>query len=150
MRRRRSSRLLLVDRAGRLLLFRFVYKKGALAGQDFWATPGGGVDDGETFEEAALRELWEETGMRLQNIGSSVWQREFVLQLPDGEYVLADERFFLVEAPQETLSRDGWTPLEKEVMTEHKWWSEDDLFRTAATIWPQNIAEILRNARSRN
>ncbi len=30
-----------------------------------WGFPGGGVEEGETFEEAAYRELDEETGVRL-------------------------------------------------------------------------------------
>jgi NUDIX domain len=57
MRHRPSARLLILDGAGKILLFRFVHKKGALAGQDYWATPGGGVEEGETFEQAAIREL---------------------------------------------------------------------------------------------
>jgi 8-oxo-dGTP diphosphatase len=31
---------------------------------DDWSLPKGKLDAGETFEEAALREVWEETGMR--------------------------------------------------------------------------------------
>ena len=65
MRRRRSARLLIIEPAGRVLLVRFVFKKGALAGEDYWATPGGGVEEGETFEQAAIRELREETGIRV-------------------------------------------------------------------------------------
>ena len=146
LRRRPSARLLIVDLAGSVLLFRFTYKDGALAGQDFWATPGGAVDEGETFEQAALRELWEETGIRAVSVGAPVGQREVVLRLHDGEYVTADERYFLVEAGQEALSRDGWTALEKEVMTDHRWWSLDELARTSETVWPENILEMLRAA----
>jgi 8-oxo-dGTP pyrophosphatase MutT (NUDIX family) len=33
-----------------------------------WAVPGGGVDEGESFIEAARREILEETGYRLAEI----------------------------------------------------------------------------------
>lgn len=72
MRRRLSARLLILDEAGRILLFRFVYKRGPLAGQDFWGTPGDGVEGDETLEQAALRELVEETGLRRDSVGSEI------------------------------------------------------------------------------
>jgi 8-oxo-dGTP pyrophosphatase MutT (NUDIX family) len=134
MRRRPSARLLILDGAGKILLFRFVHKKGALAGQDYWATPGGGVEEGETFEQAAIRELEEETGIRAESVGPQVAHREAVLRLPDGEHVIADERFFLIEAKEGSLSRDGWTTQEAEVMADHRWWSQDELAQTSATI----------------
>jgi 8-oxo-dGTP diphosphatase len=31
---------------------------------DDWSLPKGKLDPGETFEQAALREVWEETGLR--------------------------------------------------------------------------------------
>ena len=33
-----------------------------------WVLPGGGIDPGETPEEAVCREAWEETGMRVEII----------------------------------------------------------------------------------
>jgi 8-oxo-dGTP diphosphatase len=143
MRRRRSARLLIIEPAGRVLLFRFVFKKGALAGEDYWATPGGGVEEGETFEQAAIRELREETGIREESVGARVGQREFVLQLSDGEHVVADERFFRVEAKEATLSRDEWTAEEAEVMVAHRWWSRDELSQTSETVWPEHLIEML-------
>jgi 8-oxo-dGTP diphosphatase len=107
MRGRPSARLLILDPSGRILLFRFVFTNGVLAGQDYWATPGGGVEEGETFEQAAIRELREETGIRLEDIGPEVARRELVLLLPDGERVIADERYFLVQSGDATLSREG-------------------------------------------
>lgn len=46
MRERKAARLLVINPAQQVLLFRFVHKDGALAGQDYWATPGGGVEAG--------------------------------------------------------------------------------------------------------
>jgi len=149
MRRRPSARLLILDPVGRVLLFRFVHKTGALAGQDYWATPGGAVEDGETFEQAAIRELEEETGIRRDEVGPQVERREFVLQLPDGERVMADERFFLVAARNEALSRAGWTADEAEVMAEHRWWSVRELACTSQTVWPENLLVMLDAANAR-
>ena len=143
MRRRLSARLLIVNDAGRLLLFRFVHKTGPLAGQDFWATPGGGVEEGETLDQAAVRELAEETGLRRDSVGVEVARREFTLQLPDGEHVTADERFFLVQVPDNSLSRTDWTAFEREVMVEHRWWSREELAQTALTVWPENLVAML-------
>ena len=62
---RPTSRWLILDGQGRVLLFRFVYSDGPIAGATFWATPGGAVDTGESYEDAARRELFEETGTLL-------------------------------------------------------------------------------------
>ncbi len=72
MRQRPSARLLVVDEQNRVLLFRFVFKEGALAGQEFWATPGGELDAGETFEEAAIRELFEETSIQIDAVDKPI------------------------------------------------------------------------------
>ena len=122
-----------------------MFTKGAVAGQDYWVTPGGGVEEGETFEQAAIRELEEETGIRVRDIGPEVAQREFVLQLPDGERVMADERYFLVRSEATSLSREGWTALETEVMVEHRWWSRDELAQTSDIVWPENLVAMIRD-----
>lgn len=143
MRRRPSSRLLVLNRARSLLLFRFVHKTGALKGNDYWATPGGGLEPGETFAEAAVRELKEETGIFVADVGDPVAQREFVLRLPDGEEVMADERFFVVTVEDQAILREHWTAQEVEVIKDHKWWTARELKSTSDIVWPDDLPEIL-------
>ena len=143
MRRRPSSRLLVIDRNNRVLLFRFVFSEGPLAGKDYWATPGGALEPGESFAGAARRELFEETGILNETIGPEVARREFVLQLQDGEHVAADERFFPVRVDAPLLSRDHMTAIESQTVTDHHWWSVEELGSTRETILPEDLLSIL-------
>ncbi|HEY9026202.1 MAG TPA: NUDIX domain-containing protein [Burkholderiaceae bacterium] len=143
MRLRPSARLLLLDADARVLLFRFVLKNPERA---FWATPGGGLEPGETFAQAALRELREETGHVVADVGEPVASRTFAMRLANGEEVLADERLFLLRVPAGPVTREGWTALEREVMAEHRWWSADELRSTRETVWPDDLVHLLVEA----
>ena len=98
------------------------------------------------MEQAALRELAEETGLRRERIDLEVARREVALQLPDGEHVMQDERYFVVRVSDNALSTDDWTDLEREVMVEHRWWSLEELSRTEATVWPENLRKMVETA----
>src|SRR5215472_16714927 len=56
---RLAARVILLDPGDRVLLMRY---DDPPPGGRHWATPGGGLDPGEDYPEAALRELAEETG----------------------------------------------------------------------------------------
>ena len=143
MRRRPSSRLLVLDRTDRVLLFHFEFRRGALAGQGYWATPGGALEDGESFADAARRELFEETGIVVDRLGAHVAEREFVLMLPDGESVVAEERFYLVRTAGGSVSKDHWTEWEQEVMTDCRWWPVEDLSSTCSIVFPEDLVEMV-------
>jgi 8-oxo-dGTP pyrophosphatase MutT (NUDIX family) len=143
---RPSSRLLIIDVQSRVLLFKFEHTQGPLAGQRFWATPGGGLDPGETYEQAACREMFEETGLIIGDPGAQIARRIATFQTPDGDTVQADERYFLIRANNLQLSDERWTELEHEVMTEARWWSLTHLRSTEEQIWPENLTDLLVRA----
>ena len=142
MRARPSARLLVLDNDRRLLLFHFVFDHGALMGEQYWATPGGALEQGESYEQAAIRELYEETGI-IADVGRQVAQRDVVFRTPVGDQVTADERYFLVRVADNVVDVSGQGPDERRYMPEYKWWSLADLKSTAETVFPEHIVSLL-------
>ncbi|EJC84312.1 ADP-ribose pyrophosphatase [Rhizobium leguminosarum bv. trifolii WSM2297] len=146
MLQRPSSRLLVLNNQDQVLLFRFEPKSGPLSGRIFWATPGGGVEDNETYEETALRELHEELGITRDHPGQQVAQRTVVLTLYNGNVVEADERYFMIRINEPAISDANWSLLEREVMAAHHWWSQTELRSTTEQVWPADLEDILVGA----
>src|SRR5215218_5329349 len=69
---RPAVRALIVDEGDRILLVQFRDD----AGQTWWATPGGGIDEGEDVESALRRELAEEVGLEDYELGPEIWTRD--------------------------------------------------------------------------
>ncbi|WP_315776880.1 MULTISPECIES: NUDIX hydrolase [unclassified Bradyrhizobium] len=147
MRERPSARLLVLDPHDRLLLFKFVHLAGALTGTQFWATPGGGVHPGESYEAAACREMFEETGICIDDPGPQIAQRLVTFTMVDGEEVSSDERYFLVRVARADLSSMHWTELERAAIAGQHWWREAELAEAADTVYPEDIIDILTRAR---
>lgn len=139
---RPAARILLLDGQGRILLFRFT----ADDRPPFWVTPGGAVDPGESYAQAAARELREETGLTL-DCGPQVAQRTAEFVTIEGVPVVADERYFRVRAGDCTIDTGGHTTLERRVMRSHRWFAEAELADWAETIYPLDLAEMLESLR---
>jgi ADP-ribose pyrophosphatase YjhB (NUDIX family) len=137
---RRNARLVVLDELGRVLLFQG--QRSSHGDELAWWTPGGGVNPDESFENAARRELWEETGLRDVALGPCVWTREAEFEL-FGEPVLSDERYFLVRVPGHEVDHSNMEELERGLHRGHRWWSAEELAATAELVFPQPLAELL-------
>ena len=146
MRERKAARLLVISPSRDVLLFKFLHKDVALAGKNYWATPGGGLEDGETFHAAAIRELREETGIQVNTVVGPVADRRFSMLLPSGETVFAVEQYFVVHVDSQIISSSEWTLHETQVMADHHWWSALELRSTGETVWPEALVEMLVDA----
>ena len=119
LRLRDAARAVILDPAGQILLVRFEFPE-----RSVWACPGGGLEAGESHEEALRRELREEVGLDLEVLGPCVWTRTHVVPIFDGRWDGQVERFFLVEVerfePAPLLTAEQ---LRAEFVTEVRWWT---------------------------
>jgi 8-oxo-dGTP pyrophosphatase MutT (NUDIX family) len=138
---RPASRLLVISPDDRVLLFKWTHELLRSPTKSVWITPGGGVDPGETDEEAAARELREETGLRLP-IGPCVWLRRHVFPW-HVRPIDQRERFYVVRCDSMDVSYDGWTPGELRHMSDGRWWSVDELAASEEWFAPRAIASLL-------
>lgn len=147
MRTRPTVRLIVVDDRRRILLFKF---EDAVALDPsrpdlriYWVTPGGGVDPGETHAQAAIRELWEETGIEIAEIGPWVWARERTFYVPD-ETLLVQEQYCLVQVPSAEVLLTNLLPHERNVYRDHRWWSVAEMEQSAEVFLPPGLPRLLR------
>lgn len=142
MRAHKSARIVVLNQEGAVLLLRYHDPKpidtNRHAPQTYWVPPGGGVDEGESFERAAARELEEETGIELSGIGPQIWFRERQL-MRHGELKRYRERYFLarVKPPRVLRNRTG------EKIEAIRWWTLDELRASSETFFPEGFVELV-------
>lgn len=137
---RLTARVLLLDPDDRILLLR-----GRLPGQRVgpgsWFTVGGGLEAGETYQEAAAREIREETGIVAFKLGPVVWRREGVLNIPHPAHF--QEQYIVAWCGGGEPRRDGWTDLERDLIQDVRWWTLAALAATADLVFPPGLADLL-------
>ena len=142
--RRQVARVVLLDATGSVLL---------LAARDpadpsmgpWWEIPGGGIDHGETSQDAARRELYEETGIAEVEIGPCVWTQHAVFSF--GGYDFDQyERIHVAWCDAVDLSSvrpAGLEALEVLAFGERRWWGLDDLLASTDRVLPHRLRDHL-------
>jgi TDG/mug DNA glycosylase family protein len=134
---RPAVRALVLDAEGRTLLVKFV----DVVGQVWWATPGGGIAEGESAEQTLRRELREELGLTDFELGPEIWWREHTFAWM-GRILRAAERIHLVRVDEHEAAPE--IDLLAEGVHEVRWWTLPELESAEETLVPKRLAEFLR------
>jgi len=139
---RPTARVLMLDELDQVLLFRGTNPSSP--GIRFWFPTGGGIEPGETPEEAAHREIFEETGLADFELGPHIWNRRHVFEFY-GELLDVREKWFYARVPHFEISTVGFTDVEREVVQEDRWWPLLELELTDDVLTPKNLAALLHD-----
>jgi 8-oxo-dGTP pyrophosphatase MutT (NUDIX family) len=144
---RHTARALLFDPSDRLLLIQYEAARdieGRAPGDRlFWYTPGGGIDPGETPEQACQRELGEEVGLHHAHIGPLVarWAGPLRLFIRETQ---TDAQFFLVRAENDRIDTRDLQATEMDPVHDVRWMSLAELRAVEASIVPSGIVPLVQ------
>lgn len=140
---RRAARVAVLDPDGAVFMFRYDNDEVGV----HWAMPGGGMEPGETPEQAARRELREETGwgdIALDGTVLCLWEHDFTRA---GVPVRQSERVFLAHGPRRDLAGDLAAAHAADRILRWRWWSPEELAGDTEPLWPPQLPELLAGVR---
>jgi 8-oxo-dGTP pyrophosphatase MutT (NUDIX family) len=152
LRVRQSARVVLLDDRDRVLLLQ-IHDLSVTRGPnpipaDFWLLVGGGVEMGETHEQAAQREVFEETGLRV-TVGRCVGTQEKIVADMTGEVIHAKAQFFVARVPSDPVIQfGGCAPAEASTILGYRWFTREEVVERQANEYfaPPHLPELLAAA----
>jgi len=140
---RLAARVLLIDQAGRVLLFHGIDP--ADPTDEYWVTPGGGLEPGESPVQGAVRELFEETGLRVDpaTLGGPVFRNVVEFSF-DGRRYRQEQDFFLLRVPSWEVDTANFDEVEKVAMDRYHWWPVGELESSGERYYPEILPDLLR------
>jgi 8-oxo-dGTP pyrophosphatase MutT (NUDIX family) len=142
---RRASRILLLDDRDRFLLMLTVSTKLKIPVVQ-WITPGGGVEPNETHQQGAIRELFEETGLVVNNVGEPVFTLNGSRLFASGHTQTTHSEFFLVRTAAFTPVTDHWMENEFDDIRDVRWWTLSELKNTNEPFSPKPLISLIEAA----
>lgn len=146
---RHTARLLVLDPADRLLLIAYEAARDldpARPGhRRLWYTPGGGLEPGESHEQAALRELAEETGITDAALGPCVARQSGPVTVFRRQ-AFTHARYFLVRCRTDRIDTRDLAATEGDPVLDVRWWPLAELEASGEFVLPAGVVALVRDA----
>lgn len=139
---RAAARAVILDPADRVLLVWGCDPARPDAGQ-WWYTPGGGIEEGESAAQAVRRELYEEIRLTVDEVGSAIFEETNDFEF-DGHLLRQHNTFFMVRV-SDTFEPDlsELSAYERSSLLSVEWLTVDELRSSPYAVYPTNLAELI-------